>query len=422
MKKIFCLLMFFMGAHSPLAVASDADLETLIRLNSSGDSAKAYEHAAAMLPTWEGDPLFDRQFALAALGNGRVSEGIFALERLLILDPQDSAARLEMARAYAMLGMEPLSASTDPLTSFHANTPVSASLSGSLKVGVGYSDNVDARPEADSMMTPSGPVVVAGLQPRDDSFGSFELDGRYRFPLSASWSGFVEGRLASRFYQDVDDRDSLSTLLRTGALLRSDRSRLQLSLVGQQYRRDDSRLLDRFGLSADYLHGISDALSVGFFTSVDRNDYAISDIESDILMAGLRANYRAAHQLDPLFYAGLYRGWEEPQEHNPVTAGRTERDLYGAYTGVRLELSDSAWVNMQGAFVSSRYEGPFQLVVPATSNARRDSFMELELDLGWRLDERWTGLLGYAFQDNSSNTDLLEYRRQQVELMLQYDF
>tara|TARA_R110001606_G_scaffold377844_1_gene537134 strand:+ start:34 stop:201 length:168 start_codon:yes stop_codon:yes gene_type:complete len=54
--------------------------------------------------------------------------------------------------------------------------------------------------------------------------------------------------------------------------------------------------------------------------------------------------------------------------------------------------------------------------------AINNDFLELKLDLGWRMDERWTGQLSYSFQDNTSNTELLEYRRQQVELMLQYGF
>ncbi len=422
MNKYICPLLLFLCFYCPLTIASDADVETLTRLNASGDAASAYQLATSMLPTWGGDPAFDRQYAVAALESGRASEAIFALERLLMLDPQDNNAQLEIDRAYAMLGREPLSTGMDPLASSRVSTPVTAMFSGSLRLGAGYGTNVDARPDTDEMTTPSGPVVVADLKPRDDGFGSLELTGRYRFPLSSTWSGFVEGGMASRFYSDADDLDSLSMLLRTGVQLQKDRTRLQVSLLGQQYRRDDTRLLDRFGLSADYLYELNDELSVGFFTSVRRQDYVISSIDSNVLMVGLRGNLRVKHQLDPLFYAGLYRGWEEPQQDNPVTAGRTERDLFGGYTGVRLVLSESLWANMEGAVVSSRYEGPFQLVVPATLNPRRDDFLELKLDLGWRMDERWTGQLSYSFQDNTSNTELLEYRRQQVELMLQYGF
>ncbi|MFN3579486.1 MAG: surface lipoprotein assembly modifier [Pseudomonas sp.] len=422
MKRILCPLLLSFCIHSPLTAASDADVETLTRLNASGDAASAFQLATSMLPTWEGDPAFDRQYALAALESGHASEAIFALERLLMLDPQDNSARSDIARAYALLSREPLLLGIDPLAAAREATPLQQTFSGSLRVGGGYGENVDAGPDSNVMMTPSGEVTVAGLRQRNDTFGSLELNGLYRFPLGSTWRGFVEGRMASRFYNEADDLDSLSMLLRTGALLEQDRTRWELSLHGQQYRLDDSRFLTTYGLATDYLYGLSDGLAVGFFASVNRQDYAISDLDSNLLLAGLKVNWKLVHQLDPLIYAGFYRGWEEPLKQNAVSAGRTERDLLAGYAGVRLELSEKLWANLEGALVNSRYDGPFQLIVPATGNARRDDFLELKLDLGWRMDERWSGQLRYSFHDNASNTDVLEYRRQQIELMLQYGF
>ena len=59
------------------------DLETLKRLYGQGKPEAAFEWAVKRRDELEGDSTFDFYYGLAAIDSGRVSEGVFALERVL---------------------------------------------------------------------------------------------------------------------------------------------------------------------------------------------------------------------------------------------------------------------------------------------------------------------------------------------------
>ena len=79
------------------------DLERLQQYFSQPDKRQAYEYASAYREVYEGDPYFDYYYGVAAIDSGKVSEGVFALERVLIAFPDDPVATLELARGYYIL-------------------------------------------------------------------------------------------------------------------------------------------------------------------------------------------------------------------------------------------------------------------------------------------------------------------------------
>jgi len=50
-----------------------------------------------------GEPLYDYYFGIAAVDSGRASLGVLALERVLLTNPENDLARLELARGYFVL-------------------------------------------------------------------------------------------------------------------------------------------------------------------------------------------------------------------------------------------------------------------------------------------------------------------------------
>ncbi len=51
-----------------------------------------------------GESAFDYLLGIAALDSGHVTRAIFALERVLAVQPQNNLARAEIARAYLIAG------------------------------------------------------------------------------------------------------------------------------------------------------------------------------------------------------------------------------------------------------------------------------------------------------------------------------
>lgn len=65
---------------------------------------QAYQALEAQVQQRAGDPAFDYQLGIAALDAGRYGDAIIALQRVLAVQPNNAAARAELARAYALAG------------------------------------------------------------------------------------------------------------------------------------------------------------------------------------------------------------------------------------------------------------------------------------------------------------------------------
>ncbi|MDH3342432.1 MAG: hypothetical protein OEM07_01785, partial [Gammaproteobacteria bacterium] len=87
------------SSHSSASI----DFDYLKQLFDSGNSQAAYEYAHSEFLQYEGDPVFDYYYGASAIDVGQASEGVFALERVLDSQPNNHAARLELARGYFVL-------------------------------------------------------------------------------------------------------------------------------------------------------------------------------------------------------------------------------------------------------------------------------------------------------------------------------
>jgi len=88
------------GSISQSVVAAES-LEALVE---SGQYQAAYELAMIQELDQAGEPHFDFLYGLSALEVGHPQLAVFALERVLVEVPQDHRARLELGRAYFVLG------------------------------------------------------------------------------------------------------------------------------------------------------------------------------------------------------------------------------------------------------------------------------------------------------------------------------
>jgi predicted Zn-dependent protease len=93
---------FLLAALSPIAAyaAISDEVKTMLE---QGKSKEAYE-LGRQHPELLGDPVFDFYYGLAAIDAGNAGEGVLALERYVINFPENTSARLELARGYYVLG------------------------------------------------------------------------------------------------------------------------------------------------------------------------------------------------------------------------------------------------------------------------------------------------------------------------------
>ncbi|HEX2565736.1 MAG TPA: tetratricopeptide repeat protein, partial [Burkholderiales bacterium] len=91
----------FMAALPISAQAATAD--DVKALVDQGKAADAYA-LGRQHPEELGNPAFDFYYGVAAVDSGHAGEGVLALERYVANFPDNQAARLELGRAYFVLG------------------------------------------------------------------------------------------------------------------------------------------------------------------------------------------------------------------------------------------------------------------------------------------------------------------------------
>ena len=166
------------------------------------------EAAFALLDPLEeersGDPEFDYLLGIAALDSGNVTRAIFALERVLIVEPGNDVARAEIARAHFLVGERETArrefqtarqsgaAPTEAIQLIdkylelleRARPPaeLGTTVSGYIDVTLGYDSNVNSATDEDSVVIPAF-AALAALNP---AFGG-------PFPLSANAREIEQG-------------------------------------------------------------------------------------------------------------------------------------------------------------------------------------------------------------------------------------
>lgn len=86
---------------TPVLADSTSELRSLL---DGGDGAAAWAMASRMEPEHAGDPEFDFWYGLAAKSSGNHQQSVLALERVVILQPANLRAKLELGDSYYRLG------------------------------------------------------------------------------------------------------------------------------------------------------------------------------------------------------------------------------------------------------------------------------------------------------------------------------
>src|SRR5688572_25086236 len=95
------LMIALAGASPAISAQSPPEVEGAQRLLREGKAEAAWRLLAPLEKRHAGQPEFDLALAMAATDSGRPNLATFALERLIVMQPGNGTARLELARACA---------------------------------------------------------------------------------------------------------------------------------------------------------------------------------------------------------------------------------------------------------------------------------------------------------------------------------
>jgi tetratricopeptide (TPR) repeat protein len=429
-----------LAAFCAVAIAQDALLNRARQMV----QAKQYKEAYALLEPQEqaraGDPEFDYLLGIAAIDSGQLTRGVFALERVLAVNPNHAQARAEIARAYFLMGENNLARSEfESVKGARPPAEVASTVdrflnaldarerarppggTAYIELGLGHDTNVNAATGSASFAVPAFGGAVFALAPganqQEDEYWTLNAGVSGRLGITDSVGLIGSASIESKRNFDREQFDTGSMNLSGGVSIRQGGAEWIAALQAQRFDVENNRFRDALGGVVQYRNNVTpnDQLSVyGQLTNLRYPGLTIRDADRYVV-GGAWAHSYSGRTGSPVIYAGAYGGKEDTTEPNSDEFGH---DLYGARFGGQIGLSDK-WTFTAGAnFEQRRYHGPSALFL----TKRDDKELQLRASLIYQIDKNWSLTPAIAYTNVKSNIVVNDYDRTMVSITGRYDF
>jgi hypothetical protein len=413
----------------------------------SGDSESVYAMAQKHMFDGEGDPRFDLYYGLAAIESGSASEGIFALERVLAVQPDNHQARLGLVRGYYDLEQygrsrqesQTLLDSTPPeeirQQAQRYNDLTSRRASGSLasggfyaEFGIGYDDNVNGGATGRSVVVPLNGMTTTlrdSAMAEDSAYMNAAAGVYGTVPLNSRVALFGSADVSKRDNTENSRHDLTEVDIEGGAAFMFGMHELRLTALWQNDRWGNDPYRKVLGGRVEWHHRLDDGGQLTLSLERDRLDYD-SDVrtalDSKLTVMGLDWQQPIFDDGRSIFYSTIYGGRERESESPPVKPvfGQTvpDRNLYGLRLGTVMAAGAdcSMDVTLRAERSSYRERDPIFL------RKREDDFYSLAVGANWDFRPQWSlrGVISHS--DNDSNIDIFSYDRTTVGVTLRFDY
>ena len=424
------------------AHAADELLLEAKGLLDGGDAKAAYELLSPLQSERAGDPEYDYLLGVSALEIGRNTEAVFALERVLAVQPDSAPARAQIARAYFNL-KETDTAKREFETVKGQEVPPSVSATIDryleainriteaerfsarffLEFASGYDSNVNSA-------TTNGDFVVPGLGTLRLTLASQEIGDWF---LASSAGVNIANPLTERltmigglsaygrfnFTEDDFNTGYLDGYL--GVSSKAGRSTFSLVAQGNIFMVADSTYNEAYrnavGGTFQWIYDLnarSQFTAYVQYAALTYPDQSPRDVDRYIVGAGYAHAFRGN---DPSVYIGIYGGTE--QERDEAFAGLAS-DPIGLRLGGQKRLNDRTYLFANLAAEYRDYRGPF--FPPFIDDEREDKQYSIALGVHYLLPKEWRVSPQVSYLRNDSNIEINEYDRWQAFVSLRRDW
>jgi len=420
----------------PALALGDALTDRAGALLKRGDAKAAYELLLPLESQRAGDPEFDYLLGIAALDAGDAERAVFALERVLALQPDNPVARAEIARAYYAMGEreqarrefeavraqaipEEARATVDRFLSAIAAAETTR-LDGYLELGLGYDSNVSSAIASSTIAIPAFGGAAFALAPSLRELGDqfFNIAGGVSFTsrLSQPWS--VVGGAAAQLRRNSD-----ATLFNTSAVDGNLGLRYAVGLnaftlgaQAQYYGLNDQSYRESVGGVAQWQHSFDERTQASLYGQYAQLRYATQPVrDADRSVIGVAYAQAFSGEFSPAIFASLYGGEENAVDESVPWLGHTP---VGVRLGGQLRLGGGWSLSGSLSYEQRRYGG----VEPLFLVTREDEQTDASLGLSYRWRPSTTVLAQVAYTDNQSNVALNDFDRTIVSMALRFNF
>ncbi|HEX5092305.1 MAG TPA: tetratricopeptide repeat protein, partial [Burkholderiales bacterium] len=351
-----------------VAAWADAITDRAKLLLQRKDPDAAYKLLEPLEDKRAGDPEFDYLLGLAALDTGHYERAIFALERVLAVQPDNLQARAEIARAYMATGelataKRELEAVKSRQVPDEVRRTIDQFLSAIqsaettqytryLELGFGYDSNINAATASTSIAIPSiGPnfQLAPSLVEQSDRFIGFAAGFNFTRKLNLNWA--VVGGIDAFLHQNLNE-STFDTAILDGSLgMRYARGleAVTVGLQGQQFMLDSDRYRTAGGGIAQWQHNFDErrqASVFGQYTALRYQTQPIRNADRSIIGLAYAQAFDGAYS--PALFTSVYGGEEAQLDDSVPQLGNKP---LGARLGGQVRLG-GGW----GMFAGLAYE------------------------------------------------------------------
>lgn len=435
MRRLAMLCLMAAG-YAQGALADQLTDEALALLD-AGKGRAAYALLEPRESERAGEPGFDFLLGLAALEMGENTRAVFALERVLAVEPNHVRARAEIARAYLALGevetarqeFENVRRQGVPadvsltLERYIAlarrqETQGQASLNGYFEVQVGYDTNVNVGPNRSSVVIPGISATPATLsddsQANKDAFGQFGAGVNGRLPLGSELALLGGLSWSQRLNPDKDQFDLGAYDANLGVVYAAGKSVFTVMAQFASVAIDHARYRTAAGVTGQWQYNLDARNQFSAFLQFSNLHYVDQSIrDADRRVGGIA--YAHLWRDGLVAFGSLYLVGEKPQEKDVAHIGF---DGIGVRLGGRYNLGERTTLFAGASYEQRRYDESD----PSFLTTRRDHQYGLLFGANYAFARQWTLTPQVSLTRNSSNTDLNDYHREMVSLAIRREF
>jgi tetratricopeptide (TPR) repeat protein len=425
---------------APIARAEDPLTVSLVHarnLLAANDAKAAFDLLAPLEAANTASAEFNYLYGIAALDAGEVSRAIFALERVLAMQPDNALARAEIGRAYLAAGetetargeLAQVRASRIPQAAIPAVDRLLGAITqlqsgqkpqvrGYLEAGFGDDSNINSATSDSQVAVPAlGGLLVnldTGSKKSHDTFGMVGGGASLRVPVAPDLA-FAGNVAATQSSNSDSSRFDAGLIEGNAGLLKTSGDNIYSGVLQAATNRIGSRTFrNSLGVLGQWQVNLGSQAQLTTFVQAARLSYpgeALRDADRWLVGAG----YAHARASGPVLYAAAYGGREAARASN---VEQLSHDFWGLRGGIQWQSADAVTLFGNLSMESRGYRGEEPLFLRTRDDRQSSASLGLHYQLvpGWRLTPQ------VAWTSNRSNIAIYGFDRTVASIILRREF
>ena len=421
--------------------AIDAQVIEARALLERGEAQHALDLLSPLEDARAGDPDFDTLLGIAANETAQFTRAVFALERALSVQPDNTRARAELGRALYAVGdyrasrkvlLETRQENIPPGAADTIDRYVQAidrneeaarsSIHAYIETGFGYDTNINSGPGNANVAVPSAIPLIGGLVftlapgsvKTSASFLSLGGGISGRYVLDPRWSLIGNASGTTRVNAKTSQFDSTQIDLNAGASYRYDQHEFSGAYQAGTYRVDGSGLRDQQGVIGEWTYRPDGFRQWNTYLQWGKLSYPGQSLrDADRTVVG--TSYAHAFRSGLLVFGGAYVGIEKEHATGFPQFGHK---LLGLKAGAQHSLREDFAIFGSLGYEARNYGGqdPFFLVT------RHDRQTSLNLGFNWTPAKYWRVTPQLVLSAIRSNVAISDFNKTVFGVTLRRDF